>query len=235
MGIDLEQPSGEYHKEDRRPNVNVNTVDGGDGGHERDQIIVNSPDIGGNGCEKTGTVINGRVLDGRKKPNAGDGINLNSVKDAEPHDGMEFESKDEAFSFYKEYAKSVGFSTITKASRRSRISGKFIDAKFVCTRYGTKRDTSTIELPQPVSNADAATSLPVKRKRGRINQSWSKTDCKACMHGRSGQLRSMHEIFPDQPYYSRGLRDLDLGSDSTVDAITARTNKICTFSFLMSP
>lgn len=239
MGIDLEQPSGEYHKEDRRPNVNVNTVDGGDGGHERDQIIVNSPDIGGNGCEKTGTVINRRVLDGRKKPNAGDGINLNSVKDAEPHDGMEFESKDEAFSFYKEYAKSVGFSTITKASRRSRISGKFIDAKFVCTRYGNKRDTSTIELPQPVSNADAATSLPVKRKRGRINQSWSKTDCKACMHVKRRQqdgrwvVRSFikehnHEIFPDQAYYFRGHRNLNLGNDNVdaLHAIRARTKKI---------
>ncbi|KAL3598911.1 hypothetical protein D5086_006829 [Populus alba] len=239
MGIDLEQPSGEYHKEDRRPNVNVNTVDGGGGGHERDQIIVNSPDIGGNGCEKTGTVINRRVLDGRKKPNAGDGINLNSVKDAEPHDGMEFESKDEAFSFYKEYAKSVGFSTITKASRRSRISGKFIDAKFVCTRYGNKRDTSTIELPQPVSNADAATSLPVKRKRGRINQSWSKTDCKACMHVKRRQqdgrwvVRSFikehnHEIFPDQAYYFRGHRNLNLGNDNVdaLHAIRARTKKL---------
>ncbi|KAJ6347617.1 hypothetical protein OIU76_004158 [Salix suchowensis] len=239
MGIDLEQPSREYHKEDRRPNENVNMVDGGGEGHERDQNIVNSPDISGNGCEKTRTVINERVLYGRKKPNAGDGINLNSVKDAEPHDGMEFESKDEAFSFYKEYAKSVGFSTITKASRRSRISGKFIDAKFVCTRYGTKRDTSTIELPQPVSNADAATSLPVKRKRGRINQSWSKTDCKACMHVKRRQqdgrwvVRSFirehnHEIFPDQAYYYRGHRNLDLGNDNVdaMQAIRARTKKL---------
>ncbi|KAJ6415374.1 hypothetical protein OIU84_004214 [Salix udensis] len=239
MGIDLEQPSREYHKEDRRPNENVNMVDGGGEGHERDQNIVNSPDISGNGCEKTRTVINERVLHGRKKPNAGDGINLNSVKDAEPHDGMEFESKDEAFSFYKEYAKSVGFSTITKASRRSRISGKFIDAKFVCTRYGTKRDTSTIELPQPVSNADAATSLPVKRKRGRINQSWSKTDCKACMHVKRRQqdgrwvVRSFirehnHEIFPDQAYYYRGHRNLDLGNDNVdaMQAIRARTKKL---------
>ncbi|CAE6186628.1 unnamed protein product [Arabidopsis arenosa] len=54
-------------------------------------------------------------------------------------EGREFESKEEAFEFYKEYAKSVGFTTIIKASRRSRMTGKFIDAKFVCTRYGSKK------------------------------------------------------------------------------------------------
>lgn len=56
-------------------------------------------------------------------------------------EGREFESKEEAFEFYKEYANSVGFTTIIKASRRSRMTGKFIDAKFVCTRYGSRKKT----------------------------------------------------------------------------------------------
>ncbi|XP_042027825.1 protein FAR-RED IMPAIRED RESPONSE 1 isoform X1 [Salvia splendens] len=86
----------------------------------------------------------------------------------------EFESKEEAFTFYKEHALAVGFSAIIKASRRSRISGKFIDAKFVCTRYGAKPETSVD--PEIAGNAQS------KKKRGRINRSWSKTDCKACMH-----------------------------------------------------
>ncbi|KAL3634783.1 hypothetical protein CASFOL_021837 [Castilleja foliolosa] len=89
---------------------------------------------------------------------------------------MEFESKEDAFKFYKEYALSAGFSTIIKPSRRSRISGKFIDAKFVCTNYGTKRAAC------PPDNSN-----PLKKKRGRIIKSVSKTDCKACMHVKSRQ------------------------------------------------
>lgn len=97
----------------------------------------------------------------------------------EPYDSMEFESKEDAFKFYKEYAVSAGFSAIIKASRRSRISGKFIDAKFVCTRYGSKQATCSSGNS---GHADVAVSIPAKKKRGRINRSWSKTDCKACMH-----------------------------------------------------
>ncbi|KAF2540153.1 hypothetical protein F2Q68_00029559 [Brassica cretica] len=91
--------------------------------------------------------------------------------------GLEFESKEEAFEFYKEYAKSIGFNTIIKASRRSRMSGKFIDAKFVCTRYGTKKTDEEEDI-----------NIPQGRKRGRrTNLSSSKTDCKACLHVRKRQ------------------------------------------------
>ncbi|XP_044496850.1 protein FAR1-RELATED SEQUENCE 1-like isoform X2 [Mangifera indica] len=236
MGIDLEQPSREYYKEDCRSYVNVNMVNGDDEVHNRAGAIVNS----GNNKENSGPNVKETVVDGRQqKLYAGDGINLNSVKNVEPHEGMEFESKEEAFSFYKEYAKSVGFATIIKASRRSRISGKFIDAKFVCTRYGNKRESSTPENTETVSDTNGMTSVPVKKKRGRINRSWSKTDCKACMHVKRRQedgrwiIRSFikehnHEIFPDQAYYFRSHRNLDLGN-SNVDALHAirdRTKRI---------
>ncbi|KAK1557705.1 hypothetical protein Q3G72_030031 [Acer saccharum] len=231
MGIDLEQPSGEYYKEDNRPNVNVNMVNGDDEGCNRGVVVVNSTNNSGNNKENTGPNVSGTAVDGRHKVYARDGLNLNSVKNIEPHEGMDFESKEEAFSFYKEYAKSVGFATIIKASRRSRISGKFIDAKFVCTRYGNKREPSTAETAEAVTNSDSMTSIPIKKKRGRINRSWSKTDCKASMHVKRRQedgrwvIRSFmkehnHEIFPDQAYYFRGHRNLDLGN-SNVDALHA--------------
>lgn len=237
MDIDLEQPSGGYQKEDNGPNINVDTVDGGDDGLCREQGILNSPNLVGKGKKNTRQYINGRVLDNRNKSCAGCQINLNYSKNLEPHDGMEFESKEEAFSFYKEYAKAMGFSVIIKASRRSRISGKFIDAKFACTRYGNKRESTTAETPQDFS-AESTTIFPIKRKRGRINRSWAKTDCKACMHVKKKQdgrwmIRSFvkehnHEIFPDQAYYFRGHRNLDLSS-SDVDAlhaIRARTKRM---------
>ncbi|XP_021673539.2 protein FAR-RED IMPAIRED RESPONSE 1 isoform X1 [Hevea brasiliensis] len=235
MGIDLEQPSGECHKEDSRPNVNADMVDSGL--HDRNRVAVDCCNVAG--TDKDRPTVSGRVFDGTHKVYVGDGINLNAAKDLEPHDGMEFESKEEAFSFYKEYAKSVGFATIIKASRRSRISGKFIDAKFVCTRYGTKREPSMTEMAHPVMDTDVATSIPVKRKRGRINRSWSKTDCKACMHVKRRQhdgkwvVRSFikehnHAIYPDQAYFFRGHRNIGLGSNNVdaLHAIRARTKKV---------
>ncbi|RVX02774.1 Protein FAR-RED impaired response 1 [Vitis vinifera] len=236
MGIDLEQPSGEHQKIDNRPNVNINMVDAGEEVQGRNEVTMNPPK--GNNKENTGPNVSRRVLDGRQKAHAGDGVDANFSKNLEPHDGMEFDSKEEAFSFYKEYAKSVGFATIIKASRRSRISGKFIDAKFVCTRYGNKRESSTAETTQPISSTDGTTSIPVKRKRGRINRSWSKTDCKACMHVKRRQdgrwiIRSFikehnHEIFPDQAYYFRGHRNINLGNTNVdaLHAIRARTKKM---------
>lgn len=95
---------------------------------------------------------------------------------------MEFQCKEHAFSFYKEYAKSIRFAPIIKASRRSRISGKFIDAKFVCTRYGHKNGSARFENTGSLPTGFGAHNMPPMKKRGRINRSWSKTDCKACMH-----------------------------------------------------
>lgn len=227
MGIDLEQPSGEYPKEDNRQNENVVMADG---------VDVNSLNSASYRKENTGANA-GITSDKGKKPETGGEINLNSSKNLEPHDGMEFESKEEAFSFYKEYAKSVGFAGVIKASRRSRVTGKFIDAKFACTRYGSKRESGADETPDGVSNTDG-TMFPVKRRRGRVNRSWEKTDCKASLHvkrrddGRwiiSSFIREHnHEIFPDQAYYFRGHRNLELGSSDTdaLHAIRARTKKM---------
>ncbi|TKY75517.1 FAR1-RELATED SEQUENCE 2 [Spatholobus suberectus] len=78
----------------------------------------------------------------------------------EPQNGLEFESKEAAYSFYREYARSVGFGITIKASRRSKKSGKFIDIKIACSRFGSKRESGTVVNPRP----------------------WTKTDCKAGMH-----------------------------------------------------
>ncbi|XP_047338197.1 protein FAR-RED IMPAIRED RESPONSE 1 [Impatiens glandulifera] len=122
---------------------------------------------------------------------------ISSYSSLEPCNGMKFKSKEDAFSFYKEYANSVGFTPIIKASRRSRISGKFIDAKFVCSRYGLKPDQS------------------VKKKRGRTNQ--SKTDCKAFIHVKirqdDEQIWEIHSFFNDHNH------DLYL----SLDCIKSRT------------
>ncbi|KAI7734957.1 hypothetical protein M8C21_006362 [Ambrosia artemisiifolia] len=96
----------------------------------------------------------------------------------EPLSGMEFESHGEAYSFYQEYARSMGFSTAIQNSRRSKTSREFIDAKFACSRYGTKREhDKSFNRPRirQGTNQD-----PENASSGR--RSCSKTDCKASMH-----------------------------------------------------
>ncbi|XP_074370599.1 protein FAR1-RELATED SEQUENCE 2-like isoform X2 [Apium graveolens] len=103
----------------------------------------------------------------------------------EPRCGLEFESKEAAYSFYREYARLVGFGITIKASRRSKKSGKFIDVKISCSRFGNERTTS------------ATSNL----------RSCPKTDCKASMHIKkrndgvwfiySFVKDHNHEIFPD--------------------------------------
>ncbi|KAK6931907.1 FAR1 DNA binding domain [Dillenia turbinata] len=183
-------------------------------------IHRDSEDCGGPAAPNLPVIVSGN-----------NGVNLNSSINLEPHDRMEFESKEQAFAFYKQYAQSVGFATIVKASRRSRMSGKFIDAKFVCTRYGNKRE--------PASK-NGSESMSVKSGRGRVNLSMYKTDCKACMHVKRMQdgrwvIRSFikehnHEIFPEQAYYfrGRGHRNINLNNNDTdaVQALWARTKKM---------
>ncbi|KAJ8758819.1 hypothetical protein K2173_000540 [Erythroxylum novogranatense] len=238
MMIDLELPSGEWHKEDSRLDVFVNMTDGCDQGQNRDALNVKFSRTSGHDKENPGPIVCGRVSGDRNREHTGDMFNSSSVKCLDPCNGMEFESKEEAFMFYKEYAKSVGFAAIIKASRRSRISGKFIDAKFVCTRYGSKPEASSTDLPQPVSNVDGTTSIAVKRKRGRTGHSWLKTDCKACMHIKRRQqdgrwvVQSFvkehnHENFPDQAYHFPTDRASDLCNNAgSLHGISARTKEV---------
>ncbi|KAK6919809.1 MULE transposase domain [Dillenia turbinata] len=109
-------------------------------------------------------------------------------RSCEPQIGLQFESKEAAYSFYREYARSVGFGITIKASRRSKKSGKFIDVKIACSRFGNKREPSANMNPR---------SCP-------------KTDCKAGMHMKRMQdgkwviynfvEEHNHEICPDDFY-----------------------------------
>ncbi|XP_056159800.1 protein FAR-RED IMPAIRED RESPONSE 1 [Syzygium oleosum] len=237
MRIDLEQPLGGRYKEATLLNANGDTIHCGDEGLVGDGHVINPPMVTEVEREKDGPNLGKWSSDNREKNHATEDVNGNSSKNTEPHDGMEFESKEEAFSFYREYAKSVGFAAIIKASRRSRISGKFIDAKFACTRYGNKREPAADAMAEPISTTDII-AIPIKKKRGRTNQSGSKTDCKAGMHVKRRKdgrwvIHSLikehnHEIFPDEAYYFRHHRNSnqDDSQGDTLHAIRARTKKM---------
>ncbi|KAF7825925.1 protein FAR1-RELATED SEQUENCE 2 isoform X1 [Senna tora] len=81
----------------------------------------------------------------------------------EPQNGLEFDSKEEAYSFYREYARSVGFGITIRASRRSKKSGKFIDIKIACSRFGSKRESGTTVNPRPCIKTDCKAGMHMKK------------------------------------------------------------------------
>ena len=87
--------------------------------------------------DECGNVIDGNVVNENTMGDK-DGKNLES------YTGLEFDTQDDAYSFYLRYAKCTGFGISKKSSRRSKLSGEFIDAKFACTRYGIKGESSAI-------------------------------------------------------------------------------------------
>ncbi|KAM7469859.1 hypothetical protein LguiA_008042 [Lonicera macranthoides] len=132
---------------------------------------------------------------GENMTRGGDGVNVDGkgiIINYEPRNGLEFETKEEAYSFYREYARAVGFGITIKASRRSKKSGRFIDVKIACSRFGSKRE--------PGGGAVNSRSCP-------------KTDCKASMHMKRRQedgkwfiycfvKEHNHEICPDDVFYA---------------------------------
>ncbi|KAL8241984.1 hypothetical protein R6Q59_012286 [Mikania micrantha] len=157
MDIDLRLPSGDHEKEEKENEKELsNLIDGEHKIHNEDVLgrdnVVDSPSVD--------------MVDYKED------INL------EPLSGMEFESHGEAYSFYQEYARSMGFSTAIQNSRRSKTSREFIDAKFACSRYGTKREHD--KSFNRARSRQGTNQDPENASSGR--RSCSKTDCKASMH-----------------------------------------------------
>ena len=166
MDIDLSLPSGEQDKDGEEPTA-IDML-------ESEEKLHN------------GDIISGGIVGLGDEVRAENGGDLNSPapnmaafkEDAnlEPLSGMEFESHGEAYSFYQEYARSMGFNTAIQNSRRSKTSREFIDAKFACSRYGTKREYDKS------CNRPRARQSKQEPENGTGRRSCSKTDCKASMH-----------------------------------------------------
>ncbi|KAM1113081.1 hypothetical protein ACFX13_046729 [Malus domestica] len=138
--------------------------------------------------------------------------------DFEPCNGIEFESHEAAYSFYQEYAKSMGFTTSIKNSRRSKKSKEFIDAKFACSRYGVtpESDSGTSRRPT-VKKTDCKASMHVKRR----------ADGKWIIHEFIKEHN--HELLPALAYHFRIHRNVKLAEKNNVDilhAVSERTRKM---------
>lgn len=118
---------------------------------------------------------------------------------------IEFESNEEAYTFYKDYAKSSGFGTSKLSSRRSRATKEFIDAKFSCTRYGNKQQSDDAVNPRPSPKIGCKASMHVKRKP---NGKW---------YIHSFVKEHNHELLPAQAHFFRSHRNIDpLKNDAKV-------------------
>uniref|UniRef100_A0A2P2KEZ4 Protein FAR1-RELATED SEQUENCE n=1 Tax=Rhizophora mucronata TaxID=61149 RepID=A0A2P2KEZ4_RHIMU len=165
MDIDLRLPSGEHEKEVEGPN-GIDNMLGEDNLHngvvETENVVSVAEEVHAiEGADVNSPTV---VMDFKEETNL------------EPLSGMEFESHGAAYSFYQEYARSMGFNTAIQNSRRSKTSREFIDAKFACSRYGTKR-----EYEKP-SNRPRSRQMKQVPENGTSRRSCSKTDCKASMH-----------------------------------------------------
>lgn len=163
MDIDLRLPSGEHYKDNDEPNGIDNMLN---------EEKLHIGDLG-----------SGNIVDVAEEVHSMEGggmtssmVEFKEETSLEPLSGMEFESHGAAYSFYQEYARSMGFNTAIQNSRRSKTSREFIDAKFACSRYGTKREyDKSYNRPRARQNKQDS-------ENGTGRRSCLKTDCKASMH-----------------------------------------------------
>lgn len=164
MEIDLELPSCEQEKLETGSNENVDDVVDADEIHVEEEVL-NSPSTSEHVEEVNGPNASESVISVCNEVDVNtivlNGVNKEAIQ--EPHNGLEFESKEAAYSFYREYARSVGFGITIKASRRSKKSGKFIDIKIACSRFGSKRASSTSVQPRPCIKTDCKAGMHMKR------------------------------------------------------------------------
>ncbi|GAV75648.1 FAR1 domain-containing protein/SWIM domain-containing protein/MULE domain-containing protein [Cephalotus follicularis] len=138
--------------------------------------------------------------------------------DIEPCNGIEFESHEAAYTFYQDYAKSMGFTTSIKNSRRSKKSKEFIDAKFACSRYGvTPESESSSSRRSSVKKTDCKASMHVKRR----------PDGKWIIHEFIKEHN--HELLPALAYHFHYHRNVKLAEKNNIDilhALSERTRKM---------
>ncbi|TXG57781.1 hypothetical protein EZV62_015610 [Acer yangbiense] len=166
MELDLELPSHEQEKLETGSIADDDVMD------DTDIIQVEDEDV--NSPTTSEPVEEGcRPIACNTITGSGDQVDVNMVGanvvhkgvTCEPKNGLEFESKEAAYSFYREYARSVGFGITIKASRRSKKSGKFIDVKIACSRFGSKRESSTITNPRSCPKTGCKAGMHMKRRQ----------------------------------------------------------------------
>ncbi|WZZ28470.1 hypothetical protein YC2023_011871 [Brassica napus] len=123
----------------------------------------------------------GKIEEDVMAATTGELVDYTETVNLEPLNGMEFDSHGEAYAFYQEYSRAIGFNTAIQNSRRSKTTREFIDAKFACSRYGTKREYENKSCNRPRAR-QSKQDHPESNMAGGCRRTCAKTDCKASMH-----------------------------------------------------
>lgn len=101
----------------------------------------------------------------------------NSEDDSCPRLGLQFKTADDAYQWYNDYARRVGFSVRIDRQERSKRDGEVISRLFVCSKQGRRREKytnkeSTTKGEQPHTRVGCQAYLMVKRRRGSVEDNW---------------------------------------------------------------
>ncbi|KAK0588690.1 hypothetical protein LWI29_004208 [Acer saccharum] len=141
---------------------------------------------------------------------------IEEQKFLEPCNGMEFESDANAYSYYLQYAKQMGFGASKTQCRRSKVTMEWIEAKYACTREGTKRKTNALN-PRPCLKSNCQALLHVKRRE----------DGKWFVHNFVKEHN--HELSPANAHYFPCHRRIAAGvkhNITSLHAVGVKTSKI---------
>ncbi|XP_077213947.1 protein FAR1-RELATED SEQUENCE 4-like isoform X2 [Tasmannia lanceolata] len=86
----------------------------------------------------------------------------------EPRVGMEFQSREDAYVFYNDYSRRIGFGISIVACRRSRRSAGFIATTYACSRFGSKRKDDAVKNPRDDIKIGCKAMMEVKRNKNGI-------------------------------------------------------------------
>ncbi|URD85388.1 FAR1 DNA-binding domain, partial [Musa troglodytarum] len=124
--------------------------------HEDEEVIENP--VGNETSMNSGAVGNEMVV---LPPEGEPGL--------EPHEGMEFESEQEAQVFYKEYARRAGFRARISSYYRSKRDNSIISRLLVCSKEGfrAKKDENSeerLQRPRAVTRVGCKAMIMVKKR-----------------------------------------------------------------------
>ncbi|XP_047333857.1 protein FAR-RED IMPAIRED RESPONSE 1 [Impatiens glandulifera] len=185
-----------------------------------DQLLLNKMDSGDMNHiqEDSNNVADVVVENNTDGANSKNSAGIMGDSDFEPHNGIEFESHEAANLFYQEYAKSMGFTTSIKNSRRSKKSKEFIDAKYACSRYGVTPESDGASSRRPsVKKTDCKASMHVKRRK---DGKW---------HIHEFIKEHNHELLPALAYHFQIRKNVKLVEKNNIDilnAVSERTRKM---------
>ncbi|XP_077219949.1 protein FAR-RED IMPAIRED RESPONSE 1-like isoform X2 [Tasmannia lanceolata] len=130
----------------------------------RDPITIEESQSHVGGNEESRSNVGGNEVE--QNPPMGEPTSIEGDASLEPFEGMKFDTRNAAHSFYVEYATHMGFRASTKFTSRSRRNGMFISVVYVCSKNGFRKHKGKDTDPQSISKEGCKAALKLKRIEG---------------------------------------------------------------------